>query len=201
MNPDRLLADFHATTAGLAADLRGPNAAFTVMIATAHGLSGLDVLRGAVSFRSHAEAVLHTARPEVRASWDAHYARHAGALTTRVEAVVAGREPLAHRWIELLLPLRQRAHRLVATGELSLPDIDENASWSPFHLAMFANERWQRTVRPSVRFAVFRVMLNYTYLFLERIGVTEAQRFQLCHLAANAVEEVYGVSALELVSR
>jgi hypothetical protein len=42
-------------------------------------------------------------------------------------------------------------------------------------------------------------MLNYTYLHMTRLGITPTERFLLCHLAANAVEECYGVSAFELV--
>jgi hypothetical protein len=49
------------------------------------------------------------------------------------------------------------------------------------------------------RFLRYRLMLNYTYLHLTRLGVPGLHRYLLCHLAANAVEEVYGVSALDLV--
>ncbi|MEU8206482.1 hypothetical protein [Streptosporangium sp. NPDC049046] len=38
---------------------------------------------------------------------------------------------------------------------------------------------------------------EYTYLHLTRLGLTPLDRFRTCHLLANAVEEVYGVSGLE----
>jgi hypothetical protein len=43
-------------------------------------------------------------------------------------------------------------------------------------------------------------MLNLTYLMLTRLGISPAERFLLCHLAANAVEDQYGVSAIDSAS-
>ncbi|WP_345406501.1 hypothetical protein [Nonomuraea salmonea] len=38
------------------------------------------------------------------------------------------------------------------------------------------------------------MLLNYTYLHLTRLGLTPLDRFRTCHLLADAVEDVYGVS-------
>ncbi len=50
-------------------------------------------------------------------------------------------------------------------------------------------------------FLRYRVVLNYTYLHLTGLGLTPLDRFRACHLLANAVEEVYGVSGLESMRR
>ena len=63
---------------------------------------------------------------------------------------------------------------------------------SPLHRAR------KDVVVDPVWFAKFRLMLNYTYLHLTRLGLAPAERFLLCHLAANAAEDLFGRSAAEV---
>lgn len=227
---DELIADFYAATNELALEITErvvaghgsrSTSALDLMIATAHGLSSRGITRGFVSFRSHAEAFL-CGFPEgrgLRESWDRQYAARAEALSDRVRAVVetldggleggldggADPVPFVRRWVELMLPIRRRAERMLADGRLSLDRAGGTAASgrltdvSAFHRAVHANRRWQTEVRDSLGFSVYRVLLNLTYLQLTRIGITPAQRFVLCHFAAGAVEDRYGVSALEVV--
>ncbi|MFC7111084.1 hypothetical protein ACFQQB_68225 [Nonomuraea rubra] len=45
------------------------------------------------------------------------------------------------------------------------------------------------------------MLLNYTYLHLTRLGLTPLDRFRTCHLLADAVEDVYGLSGLDALRR
>ena len=65
---------------------------------------------------------------------------------------------------------------------------------SPFH----NRRQWAGPPTDYVWFTKYRLMLNYTYLQLTRLGLLPAQRFLLCHLAANAAEEMYRVSAVDV---
>jgi Lantibiotic biosynthesis dehydratase C-term len=192
--------------------------AFDLMIATAHGLSRQGITGSFVSFRSHAEAFL-SGFPEGRAlrpAWDAHFARHAARLVERLRAVVAGIDgtgevpPLVGSWLELMAPIREQARALVADGGLRLDELDGGGSSaagssdfaglsevSQFHRELESAQRWRRDMRHSPDFAVYRVILNCTYLHLTRLGLRPVERFLLCHLAADAAETAYGVSALE----
>lgn len=212
-----LYAGFYADTTELAFDMiervSGPQrlaTAYNLMIATAHALSGTDISRAFVSFRSHAEGFLcgFPEGADARAGWDAHYRRNADALVARLDAVLAtvdgGRNvvPFVREWTSTLSAYRDRAATLVDGGLISMPAAavawDDVAQPSPFHRRLFANPRWQQTL-VSAEFVLYRLMLNFTYLSLTRLGVTPPERFLLCHLAANAVEERYGVSAYDLI--
>lgn len=218
-----LLADFYVAGTpavfGTLEDVRAgasrQGVAFDLMLATAHCFSGGTVATGFVSFRSHAEAFLAGAASteRLRERWDGVYAARAPALGRRVRDVVAaleeeGESPTPARdWAAVLRPLERRARALLRAGRLTLdppPPAGAGprahlAAGSVFHRALEDNEQWQRDVAPAEWFLLYRLLLNYTYLHLTRLGVTPVQRFLLCHLAANAVEDSYGVSALELV--
>ena len=116
----------------------------------------------------------------------------AGALRSWVAAI----DPLGSRWTELYL-----------AGEIpeaEIPDDVENGigdllAASPMHQAIAGNTAYKQMMYRDPRFLRYRLMLNYTYLHLSRLGIPGLTRYLLCHLAASAVEEVYGVSALQLV--
>lgn len=179
--------------------------AFDLIVATVHALSTTGIQDGFVALRSHAEAFLN-ARAEnaqLRDGWDQHYRRHASTLTTRVAGVVSTVDGVHEaaafvgEWVDLLGHYRNRARHLAAEGEFHLPPLDSGLGGvSSFHATLVAGPRWAR-LRDSPAFALSRLLINYTYLHLTRLGVTPSERFLLCHLAANAVEDCYDVSALE----
>ena len=69
------------------------------------------------------------------------------------------------------------------------------------HRLILTSPDYHRAVFEQPAFLNYRVVLNYTYLHLTRMGLTPLDRFRLCHLTANAVEEVYGLSAVDLIRR
>ncbi|WP_018566130.1 lantibiotic dehydratase C-terminal domain-containing protein [Streptomyces sp. PsTaAH-124] len=112
-----------------------------------------------------------------------------------------------HRWVAAIDPLGSRWTALYEAGEIpeaEIPDDEENGiggllSASPLHRAISGSATYKRMMYRDPRFLRYRLMLNYTYLHLSRLGLPGLSRYLLCHLAADAVEEVYGVSALQLV--
>ncbi|WP_327064859.1 thiopeptide maturation pyridine synthase [Kitasatospora sp. NBC_01302] len=197
--------------------------ALRLMLATAHTLcrhpEDASIRRGFVSFRSHAEGYLSTAGPQVREAFEQRYAANREVLTAQVRAVVAAFEPGAadapsaaqgeaeRRWVAAIDPLGGRWTALYEAGEIPeapIPDDEENGigdllAASPLHQAVAGSATYKQMMYRDPRFLRYRLMLNYTYLHLTRLGVPGLTRYLLCHLAANAVEEVYGVSALQLV--
>ncbi|MET9532408.1 thiopeptide maturation pyridine synthase [Streptomyces sp. NPDC006649] len=186
-----------------------------------------SVRRGFVSFRSHAEGYLSTVGPQVRDAFEQRYAANSAVLTAQVRAVVAAfdsgaAEPGApdagaaagpggaaelHRWVAAIDPLGTRWTALYEAGEIpetEIPTDEENGigellTTSPLHRAISGSATYKQMMYRDPRFLRYRLMLNYTYLHLSRLGLPGLTRYLLCHLAADAVEEVYGVSALELV--
>ncbi|MEV4138391.1 thiopeptide maturation pyridine synthase [Dactylosporangium sp. NPDC049742] len=221
-----LLADFHLRTTGLAFDVlqlrrqgrQLPAVAFDLLIATAEALCGADLSWSFVSFRSHAEAFLST-WPEgagLRSAWDGYFAANADRLTARAEAVAAAvhrdGDALAQRWVRAVAPFRDRAGALVDAGMIALdPPPEARAEHaalsaqlgqaSAFHAATADSPEFEAHVRDTVWFAQHRLMLNYLYLFLTRVGLTPSERFLLCHVAANAAERLHGVSAVDTARR
>jgi lantibiotic biosynthesis dehydratase-like protein len=214
-----LIADFYADTTELAFTMTEQitsraallAVSFDLLIATAHAMADTGITRGFVSYRSHAEGFL-CGYPEGEGqhpAWDEHYERNAATLVARVDSVVksldAGRElvPYVRSWVSELGHHKQRASRLAASG-ISPVSASSSAAQarvgevSSFHRRLFTNPSW-RDMQESEDFVAYRLMVNLTYLHLTRLGVTPIERLLLCHLAANAVEERYGISAFELV--
>ncbi|MYV91153.1 hypothetical protein GT350_13055, partial [Streptomyces sp. SID1034] len=112
-----------------------------------------------------------------------------------------------HRWVATIDPLGGRWTALYEAGEIpeaEIPTDEENGigellTSSPLHRAISGSATYKEMMYRDPRFLRYRLMLNYTYLHLSRLGLPGLTRYLLCHLAADAVEEVYGVSALELV--
>ncbi|SCL44845.1 Lantibiotic biosynthesis dehydratase C-term [Micromonospora citrea] len=219
----RLLADFYSDSTELAFTMTEDIAsggqrlaiAFDLMIATAHSLSGVGLARGGLSFRSHAEAFLH-GFPEgqgLREAWDRHYRRSAATLVGRVRAVAADLDgttsavPYVRDWLDVLRPYRDRASQLISSGLLTEQappvgadvDIVDLTQVSPFHQELFATSAWQEQTEATEWFLSYKLVLNYTYLHLTRLGVNPVERFLLCHLAACAVEQAHGMSAVDLI--
>ncbi len=190
--------------------------AFDIMVCTAHALSGVGITTGFMSFRSHAEAFL-AAYPEgsgLRPAWENHYRQYGASLPERVKRIVAslddgsGEVDFVDDWAELMRAYHQRARRLLARGQLPMdpqrqpstgtsPDL---AQVSPYHRAAFANPAVVRSLTAEW-FVVYRLMLNYTYLYMTRLGIAPVERFLLCHLAANAVEDTYDIVASEKIKQ
>jgi hypothetical protein len=212
-----LLASFYADTTSISFRMTERSGAgqrlmlaFDLIVATVHALSTAGIRDGFVALRSHAEAFLNGRKENglLRDGWDRHYRRHSTTLATRLAGVVAtidGSHEAAgfvREWVDLLRRYRNRAEELVARQQFYLPPLDSGAdsglsAASPFHATLVAGPRWAR-LRDSPAFALSRLLINYTYLQLTRLGVAPGERFLLCHLAANAVEDQYDVSALEL---
>lgn len=214
-----LLADFYVDTTTLAfemvEDLRcGTHLlrlAFDLMVATAHTLSGVGFHRGFASFRSHAEAFLSMVEEagRLRPAWQRHYGQHADALTRRVKNVIATADgvdssvPWVRPWLTAMAPYWRRGSALIESGQLSLdppgprPGSAEYArrlSRSPMH----RDARWDWGQVEQTWFDKYRLMLNYTYLHLTRLGLSPNERFLLCHLAANAAEDIFGTPAVDV---
>jgi hypothetical protein len=186
-----------------------------LMLAVAHSFGhppGID--RGFISFRSHAEAFLHT-RPDqqqVREAFERQFRANREALTGLVTAVLDtldGRGDVAFvaEWVDILHGYRVRSQELFDEGRLTLaPDVTPDrpiwtsADASPMHRMMSASDGF-RALFNHPAFKRYRLLLNYTYLHLARLGIMGNRRFLLCHLAANAVEEARGVNAVETVRR
>jgi hypothetical protein len=221
-----LLASFHADATDLAFDMTARVAgggqlaglAFDLMIATAHTMSGDGIVGGFGSFRSHSEGALHMYAEVqgMRRAWDEHLRRHLPSLVDRVSAVVSTLDgerasvPFVQRWQAILDATRRRALRLLTEGTLtaaSLFHLDDGedaqryiAEASPFHREILTDPDWPR-IRSSERFTLYRLALNYTYLYLTRIGLRPFDRYLLCHLAAGAAEARYGISATAAYER
>lgn len=221
----QLLESFYHETSELAFDMldhvRGGASRLTLgldlMLATAH-TQWPDIRYGFLSYRSHAESFIVAATdPRARrAALDRTYGSQAGPLRERLAAVLdeldtgRGTLPFIRSWAAVMDRFTQRAEPLIASGAVSFSAGDDHGghrSWtghmlehSDFHRALQGDSEFA-TMREGHRFLGFRLMLNYLYLHLNRVGIRPFERFTLCHLAANTVEEHFGISADDLVAR
>ncbi|NUR60156.1 MAG: bacteriocin biosynthesis protein [Catenulispora sp.] len=195
-----------------------------LMLTVAH--TAAPITRSFVSYRAHAEGYLTWAADPAasRAAFDRAYADRRTELTGRVRAVIAALDdpaapavPFVREWAGLLAAYRARITPLLDSGELPLPMTDPAApnEAAPrlggvpvpqrlpgeLHQLILTSPAYHRAVFEQPAFLNYRVLLNYTYLHLTRMGLTPLDRFRLCHLTANAVEDAYGLSAVELIRR
>ena len=168
------------------------------------------ITRSYISYRSHSEGYIsRCADPDAtRTQFDGYYADNRAALTGRVRAVIATLEddtadpvPFVRDWAGLIGRFRDRATPLIAAGKLIRPpSYDQTQAASPpseLHRMMFTSRAYHEAVFQDPKFSRYRLLINYTYLHFSRLGLTPPQRYRLCHLAANAVEEVYNRNAIE----
>ncbi|MFI1966513.1 thiopeptide maturation pyridine synthase [Streptomyces pathocidini] len=170
---------------------------------------GAPIARGFMSLRSHADAFLsRTSDPDgYRAAFDERYRRQADALHERlrtVESTLAGDGsglPFLRDWADAVRRHQRVAHPLLASGEVSLSGAGRaprlpTRQVSEFHRLLQTDHGHADFLWTDHWFASFRLMVNYLYIHLNRLGLGPVDRGLLCHLAANTVEGVHGVSAV-----
>lgn len=187
--------------------------AFDLMIATAHSLARARPADGLMSFRSHAEAFLHS-WPEgegLQPAWNDYAQAHLVALTGEARAVIETLEadshqrPFSKEWVLQCQAVAPRARELIASDGFLIPAADQSdpadavamisERWpSQFHRALFNDPHYVQEVRTSEWFAEFRFQLNCLYLHFTRMGVNPIERFFLCYLAAATIEGLYGIT-------
>ncbi|MBZ4323637.1 thiopeptide maturation pyridine synthase [Streptomyces huiliensis] len=199
------------STAALALDLMWTTAS---VAAVPFEAGGPPIVRGFLSLRSHADAFLSRTRDPAaqRAAFDARYDRQAAALGARLRAVreaLDGRRddvPFVADWAGAIRRRQRIAYPLLASGAVSM----RGAGLAPrpparqvsgFHRLLQSGHGQEDFLWTDPWFASFRLMINYLYVHLNRLGLGPADRALLCHLAASTVETVHGVTAADLFRR
>ncbi|WP_030019169.1 thiopeptide maturation pyridine synthase [Streptomyces monomycini] len=184
---------------------------------------GAPLARGFLSLRSHADAFLSRTHDPAgyRAAFDERYRRQADALTTRLrtvesvlsaepgstEAADAGATvPFVREWAEAVRRCQRVAYPLLESGELTLSGAGlaprlPTRQLSDFHRLLQTDHGHDGFLRDDHWFASFRLVVNYLYIHLNRLGLKPVDRGLLCHLAANTVETVHGVTAEDAFRR
>ncbi|MEV5595454.1 thiopeptide maturation pyridine synthase [Streptomyces sp. NPDC052496] len=182
------------------------------------------IARGFLSLRSHADAFLSRTHDPAgyRAAFDERFRRQADALTTRlrtVESVLAAEPgapgtpgapdatvPFVREWAEAVRRYQRIAYPLLESGELTLSGAGRaprlpTRQLSDFHRLLQTDHGHADFLRDDTWFASFRLVVNYLYLHLNRLGLKPADRGLLCHLAADTVEAVHGITAEDAFRR
>ncbi|MET9914134.1 thiopeptide maturation pyridine synthase [Streptomyces sp. NPDC006476] len=175
---------------------------------------GAPIERGFMSLRSHADAFLsRTQDPDrYRAQFDERYRRQASSLSERLRAVesqLAGNGsglPFVLEWAEAVRRCQRTAYPLLVSGEVSLSGAGRaprmpTRQVSEFHQLLQSDHGHADFLQDDHWFASFRLVVNYLYIHLNRLGLRPVDRGLLCHLAARTVEAVHGVSAIDAFQR
>lgn len=193
---------------------------FDLLVTTAHTF-GTHVARGSISYRSHAEGfLLSCAQPEqMRERFEKKYAAQATVLTRRLRALLdalqqsTDRFPFTLAWRDFLRAYWRRAEPLIRSGELNmmpsahdgLPEMgqtfQQNLTHSAFHSALESDQKRKQALYQDSWFQTYRLMLNLLYLHLSRLGLRPVERFLLCHLVANTVEQLFDFNITALLQR
>lgn len=190
-----------------------------LMHTTAYMLSS-HITNGFLSYRSHAEGfIISCKQPQaMRALFEQKYQVQAGALTERLRRLLQSLQqqealfPFTRPWSLLLQNFWERAETLIQTNQIdAMPPLEgdipgftgtarEHLSQSAFHWQLEGQPEYKKALYEDKWFQTYRLMLNLLYLHLNRLGVRPIERFMLCHLAANSVEEVFHVKAEEIMA-
>jgi hypothetical protein len=191
----------------------------TLMFTTAHAVGGLR--RNVGSFRAHSERFFDACdRPEIwRSAFAVKYREHRDLVVDRMRAVartldggdddapggpsdglLAEPLPFVREWAELVTRHAERADPIIESGVLTVLPTDaaasEGAHLGEYRRLALNNAEFIRRGFGNPMFQRYRVVLNYTYAFLTRMGLLPRERCLLCYLAAEAIEDVYDVSAI-----
>jgi len=171
------------------------------------------ITNGYLSYRSHAEGFFaNSGDPRrMRTRYEELYQANREPLAGRLAAVLGqledgvvgeDEEPAVRHlpeWAAIARRVLARAEDLESRGLLRMPafladepDGRRGMGWeniSDFHRALMSNTQVRDELAAASWFTVYRVLLNYQYLLFNRLGLTPAERFLLCHLAARTVED------------
>ncbi|MEU9834708.1 thiopeptide maturation pyridine synthase [Streptosporangium sp. NPDC048047] len=196
--------------------------ALNLMLTVAH--TSHPITRSYLSFRMHAEGFITWAADPAatRDAFERDFRERREALTARVRDAVAALDdpaappvPFVREWAALLERYRVRAGELMDDGRLAQPTTRPGEAFearlgdlpvprrepSELQRLIFDSPAYHEEVFADPAFLRYRVLLNYTYLHLTRMGLTPLDRFRMCHLLADAVEDAYGLSALDALRR
>ncbi|MEU8889916.1 thiopeptide maturation pyridine synthase [Streptomyces sp. NPDC048442] len=195
----------HDSRSGIALDL---------MVAFAH-VSVPPITKGFSSYRAHAEGFLSRCQDPsaVRNALDAEYRSRRPALERRVSAVLEtldgdGQVPFVRWWAQHTAEVKAAAEPLLEAGQISLDHHLPQTPQVPIGLSptdgqnsyldlLLVNPTYQQEVLATVWHRSHRLAINVLYTQLNRLGIVPRQRLLLCHLVANTVEDLFGVSAEE----
>ncbi|MFH8385769.1 thiopeptide maturation pyridine synthase [Kitasatospora sp. NPDC018058] len=188
--------------------------AVDLFIAAAHRFLP-PVTYGYLSYRGHADAFLAKHPDGLRERFDRVYEANAERFRQRVVTITATADyhevlPFGSL-LDTLLRYRNQADELIRAGELAL-DTDANgrpeewgSSWSawsersPFHRTLGGHRGAADQLGGWNTFQQYRVVLNWLYLNMYRIGIGELERNLVCHVVSRAVEDVNGVTAMDRI--
>ncbi|AOP47784.1 thiopeptide maturation pyridine synthase [Streptomyces lydicus] len=172
--------------------------------------------RGVLSLRSHADAFLSRTHDPAAClvRFDERFRRQEAALGSRLREVAATlSEPedtdpppgsgvaFVREWARAVRRHQRIAQPLLASGEVSMggaalaPRMPTRET-SEFHRLLLSDHGHRDFLVDDAWFASFRLVMNYLYLHLNRLGLAPVDRGLLCHLAARTVESVHGTSAV-----
>ena len=222
-----LLEDFYVATNDLVFEMlsyirQGHNLltlSLDLMYTTAHTMSP-HIANGFLSYRSHAEGfIIGCAQPQaMRALFDQKYQAQAEALMPHLRRLLEALDrqedtfPFTLSWLTILKSFWTRVEPLVKDGQLdTMPHLEgdipgfiskarEHLAQSAFHSTLESHQEYKKALYENKWFQSYRLMLNMLYLHLNRLGLRPIERFMLCHLAANSVEQVFHVNAVEMIS-
>jgi hypothetical protein len=197
----------------------------TLMFTTAHAVGGLR--RNVGSFRAHSEGFLDACgRPDIwRSAFEAKYREHRDLVVGRMRAVARTLDgthddasggasnglpaeplPFVREWAELVTRHAERADPIIDSGVLTTLSAADGVTFEAARLSEYlrlglTNDEFLRRGHGNPAFLRYRVVLNNTYSYLTRMGLAPRERGLLCYLAANAIEDVYDVSAIEFLRK
>lgn len=195
--------------------------AMRLLLAYAQRLGGLE--RGFLYCRSYFEKFLATAAPDpdsMRRKCRALYESRRSLLLRVVQAsasppasctaegsVVANWEKLCSRFAEKARGLLQSGRQLAWSPDDAQRLIEESGWADAFQYneteymrRLYAN-RGLRSRFNDADYRTHTTLVNLLYKLLHTVGITAAEKIFLVYFVAKAVEETYGVSGLDLISR
>lgn len=217
-----LLADYYVDTNDLVFDIlgwiRGGGSKMALAVDLFIGAANRflpPVTYGYMSYRGHADAFLAKMPDGLRARFDQVYEANAGTFRQRVAEITGAADyhdvvPFGSL-LDTLLRYRNRANELIGTGELAL-NTDMNgepeawgstwSAWSDrseFHRVLGGHRTAADQLGGWNTFQQYRVVLNWLYLNMYRLGIGELERNLICHVVSRAVEDVHGVTAMDRI--
>ncbi|MNO26463.1 hypothetical protein D3C76_163170 [compost metagenome] len=174
-----------------------------------------DIRRSYLSFRSHSEAMLHAYDKNnlIRTKFQKKYIlnqlliKDLIAQVTEMEHSTESNDEFLQEWTVYCKKFYTELYKEVACGNVFPPKQDEVVlyfqefgapeTWivdemSEFH-QMFYRKNDIDNLLNSDTFKSFRIILSLLYSTFSNLGIKPIERFYLCYLVANGVEDFYGI--------
>lgn len=167
------------------------------------------IKRGYISFASHSNGFFTRWKDmdNVRGVFEIKYTKVKDYIQSRIKELIVGGNvnESMKAFIDIMISLKKVAKEEINNGNLKFAEMEKDGPVvnsdilyrSEFHNAINNNPRFFQYMNEDINFLSSRVFTIFTYLFLQKIGLKNIDRYLLAYYIYRSVEDYYDLDCIK----